>query len=47
MNRGKIVESGQTEVIFSRPADPYTRTLLAAELPVSQPKGAAAALTAE
>jgi peptide/nickel transport system ATP-binding protein len=47
MNRGKVVESGETEVIFSRPADVYTRTLLAAELPVSQPEGADAALPAE
>jgi peptide/nickel transport system ATP-binding protein len=37
MNRGRVVESGETETIFSRPADNYTRTLLAAELPISQP----------
>jgi ABC-type glutathione transport system ATPase component len=40
MNRGRVVESGETEVIFSRPADDYTRALLAAELTVSQPAGA-------
>jgi ABC-type glutathione transport system ATPase component len=31
MNRGRIVESGETELIFSRPANAYTRMLLAAE----------------
>jgi peptide/nickel transport system ATP-binding protein len=36
MNRGKMVESGETEVIFSRPTEQYTRTLLAAELPIPQ-----------
>ena len=32
-----VVESGETEVIFSRPAEPYTRALLAAELQIPQP----------
>jgi peptide/nickel transport system ATP-binding protein len=36
MNRGLVVESGETEAIFSRPTQSYTRTLLAAELPVPQ-----------
>jgi len=40
MNCGKAVESGETEVIFSRPADAYTRTLLAAELAIPQPERA-------
>jgi peptide/nickel transport system ATP-binding protein len=33
MNRGRIVESGETELVFSRPVSAYTRMLLAAELP--------------
>ena len=37
MNRGRVVESGETEAIFSHPTEPYTRTLLAAELPIPQP----------
>ncbi len=47
MNRGKVVESGETETIFARPADVYTRTLLAAELPISQRENAGEALSAE
>jgi peptide/nickel transport system ATP-binding protein len=38
MNRGKVVESGETGMVFSHPADAYTRTLLAAELAIPQPK---------
>lgn len=34
MNRGKIVELGGTSEIFSSPRHAYTKTLLAAELPV-------------
>jgi oligopeptide transport system ATP-binding protein len=30
MHRGKIVEVGSTEQITNHPADPYTRSLLAA-----------------
>jgi len=40
MNRGRVVESGETELIFSRPANAHTRALLAAELPISRPEGA-------
>jgi ABC-type glutathione transport system ATPase component len=36
MNRGRVVECAETEVIFSRPTDEYTRTLLASELPISR-----------
>lgn len=43
MNRGRVVESGETEVIFSRPTEPYTRTLLAAELPIPQSNEVSAA----
>ena len=34
LNRGRIVERGETETIFAQPQEPYTRTLLAAELPI-------------
>lgn len=34
MQHGKIVEAGETEAIFTAPAEPYTATLLAAELPI-------------
>ena len=43
MNRGKVVERGETEAIFARPAEAYTRALLAAELPVPQVSGEVAA----
>jgi peptide/nickel transport system ATP-binding protein len=36
MRYGKIVENGETETIFARPAQDYTKTLLAAELPIEQ-----------
>ncbi len=36
MRNGKIVEHGETEHIFAHPAEDYTRTLLAAELPIEQ-----------
>jgi ABC-type glutathione transport system ATPase component len=36
MRYGKIVESGETETIFARPTQDYTKTLLAAELPIEQ-----------
>jgi len=38
MHSGKIVERGETETIFSNPAEAYTKSLLSAELPV-QPAG--------
>jgi len=34
LNRGQIVERGETETIFARPQHAYTRLLLAAELPI-------------
>ena len=34
---GKIVEEGQVAEVFSRPAHPYTQTLLAA-VPVPDPR---------
>ncbi|GEO37992.1 ABC transporter ATP-binding protein [Skermanella aerolata] len=36
MRHGKIVEHGETETIFARPAEDYTKALLAAELPIEQ-----------
>lgn len=36
MQRGKIVEVGETENIFANPAQNYTKTLLAAELPIEE-----------
>ncbi len=36
MRYGKIVEYGETETIFARPVEDYTRMLLAAELPIEQ-----------
>jgi ABC-type microcin C transport system duplicated ATPase subunit YejF len=39
MRRGKIVEYGETERIFAHPAEDYTRTLLAAELPIEREMG--------
>jgi ABC-type glutathione transport system ATPase component len=36
MRQGKIVEYGETEQIFAHPAEDYTRTLLAAELPIER-----------
>lgn len=36
MRYGKIVESGETEAIFARPVEDYTKMLLAAELPIEQ-----------
>ena len=38
MQRGKIVEAGETEKIFSNPQHPYTRMLLAAEPKGKPPK---------
>lgn len=37
MNKGEIVEIGETEDIFRRPAHPYTRSLLQA-VPISHPR---------
>ena len=34
LNRGQIVERGETETIFARPQHAYTRLLLTAELPI-------------
>lgn len=36
MRHGKIVETGDTETIFSAPAHDYTRKLLSAELPIER-----------
>lgn len=46
MNRGKVVESGETEMVLSRPAEVYTRMLLTAELAISQLEGAGAVRSA-
>jgi peptide/nickel transport system ATP-binding protein len=37
MRRGHIVETAATEAVFERPADPYTRTLIASLPPMPQP----------
>lgn len=37
LNKGRVVERGLTDEVFSHPKDPYTRTLLAA-IPRSHPK---------
>ncbi|RYE79309.1 MAG: hypothetical protein EOP19_20360 [Hyphomicrobiales bacterium] len=34
MNRGRIVETGTMEEVFSAPKDPYTAKLLSAELAI-------------
>jgi ABC-type microcin C transport system duplicated ATPase subunit YejF len=34
MKHGKLVERGETETVFTRPVEDYTKTLLAAELPI-------------
>ncbi len=36
MRHGKIVERGETEEIFARPVQDYTKTLLQAELPIEE-----------
>lgn len=36
MRHGKIVEYGETEAIFAKPTQDYTRMLLSAELPIEQ-----------
>ncbi|MDO9714076.1 ATP-binding cassette domain-containing protein [Paracraurococcus lichenis] len=46
MRHGKIVEAGETEAVFARPAHPYTAALLAAELPVEGQADGAGALAA-
>jgi peptide/nickel transport system ATP-binding protein len=40
MYRGRVIEHGETELIFANPAHDYTRTLLAAELPILERAGA-------
>jgi len=37
MNRGKIVEDGAAEAVYTNPQDPYTQALLAA-VPVPDPR---------
>lgn len=37
MRYGKLIEHGETEAIFSNPADAYTKQLLDAELPIEVP----------
>jgi peptide/nickel transport system ATP-binding protein len=39
MYHGRIVEMGETEALFGRPAHPYTRALLSA-IPVPDPSAA-------
>ncbi|MDH6186725.1 ABC transporter ATP-binding protein [Polaromonas sp. CG_23.6] len=39
MRYGKIVERGETEEIFARPVQDYTKTLLQAELPIEESTG--------
>jgi ABC-type glutathione transport system ATPase component len=36
MRLGKIVETGETEIIFANPTHEYTQKLLSAELPIEQ-----------
>ncbi|MDI1461454.1 ABC transporter ATP-binding protein [Catellatospora sp. KI3] len=45
LHRGRVVESGPTDVVWTRPAHPYTRALLAAA-PVTDPVAARAAAAA-
>ncbi|MEU1753377.1 ATP-binding cassette domain-containing protein [Micromonospora matsumotoense] len=45
LHRGRVVESGDAETVYRRPAHPYTRALLAA-VPVPDPGRARAALAA-
>jgi peptide/nickel transport system ATP-binding protein len=37
MQKGKIVETGDTEGLFSNPQHPYTRSLLSA-IPIPDPR---------